>query len=220
MSRVVISSGHGKYIRGASDILDEVDEARRVVDHVADILDNAEVDVTTFHDDISDDQSENLNRIVDFHNSQNRDLDISVHFNAYEHTTKPMGTEVLWVTQEELAARMSEAIAGAGDLINRGPKKRTDLFFLNNTEEPAILIETCFVDSAADASLYNDNFDAICTAIAETIAGRSLGEPPTEEVPPVEPPAEGTPVVDIQIHTTGEVLVTINGRPVTVPPTS
>jgi hypothetical protein len=30
-SKICISSGHGKYIRGASGYLDEVDEARRVV---------------------------------------------------------------------------------------------------------------------------------------------------------------------------------------------
>ena len=29
-NRIVISSGHGKYVRGASGIIDEVDEARRV----------------------------------------------------------------------------------------------------------------------------------------------------------------------------------------------
>ena len=29
---IVLSSGHGKYVRGASGIIDEVDEARRVVD--------------------------------------------------------------------------------------------------------------------------------------------------------------------------------------------
>ena len=32
MTTIIISSGHGKYIRGASGYLDEVDEARRVVD--------------------------------------------------------------------------------------------------------------------------------------------------------------------------------------------
>ena len=37
-NRIVISSGHGKYVRGASGIIDEVDEARRVVEHLADEL--------------------------------------------------------------------------------------------------------------------------------------------------------------------------------------
>ena len=29
--KIVISSGHGKYVRGASGLIDEVDEARKVV---------------------------------------------------------------------------------------------------------------------------------------------------------------------------------------------
>ena len=60
-----------------------------------------------------------------------------------------MGCEVLYVssTGMEIADEVVDQICEASGLINRGPKKRTDLAFLNNTEEPAILIETCFVDS-------------------------------------------------------------------------
>ena len=60
---------------------------------------------------------------------------------------------------------MAEAIASVG-FINRGPKLRTDLAFLNGTAMPAILIETCFVDSQADAHLYQVAFDEVCEAIA------------------------------------------------------
>lgn len=192
--KIVISSGHGKYIRGASGYLDEVDEARRVVEEVADYWKEAGVEVVTYHDDVSTSQNENLNRIVDFHNSKSRDLDVSVHFNAYETTSKPMGTECLYVTQQSLASKVASAIAAAGDFPNRGPKKRTDLFFLNNTSEPAILIETCFVDSSADADNYGDNYNQICRAIAEAIYGQAIGEPPPEgERPPIEPPEPEQP---------------------------
>ena len=187
--KIVISSGHGKYIRGASDILDEVNEARKVVERVAEYLRSADVGVVTYHDDVSDDQSENLNRIVDFHNSQARDLDVSVHFNAYEHTSKPMGVEVLWVTQRELAADVSAEIAIASGLIDRGQKERTDLFFLNNTEEPAILIETCFCDSQADADIYRSRFEDICKAIAESTGLVTIGDEP----PPIRPPGPEEP---------------------------
>jgi N-acetylmuramoyl-L-alanine amidase len=169
--RIAISSGHGALVRGASGILDEVDEARRVVEAVADKLAARGVDVMTFHDDVSTTQSENLDRIVDWHNQQNRELDVSVHFNAYNDTTKPMGTEVLYVTQSALAGKLSTAIADAGDLLDRGAKERTDLAFLNGTEMPAVLIETCFVDSEADAELYEANFDVICEAIAQVLGG-------------------------------------------------
>lgn len=177
-NRVVISSGHSKFVRGASDELDEVTEARRVVEHLADELSGRGVEAVIFHDDVSTSQNENLNRIVDFHNSQARDLDVSVHFNAYVETDEPRGCEVLYVTQPELAAAVSVAIADAGDLINRGAKKRTDLYFLNQTAMPSILIETCFVDSTADAENYRTNFDLICEAIAGVLSGDAVETQP------------------------------------------
>jgi N-acetylmuramoyl-L-alanine amidase len=168
---IAISSGHGMLVGGASGVLDEVAEARRVVEAVSDKLAWRGVDVVTFHDDVSTTQSENLDRIVDWHNQQNRELDVSVHFNAYVETANPMGTEVLYVTQDALAGELSAAIADAGHLIDRGGKKRTDLAFLNGTEMPAVLIETCFVDSTADAALYEENFDVICEAVAQVLGG-------------------------------------------------
>ena len=179
---IVLSSGHGKYVRGASGILDEVDEARRVVDCVAGALRARGVNVKTFHDNTSHDQNTNLNTITNYHNAQTRDLDASVHFNAYEQVSKPMGVEVLYVTQSALASQMSAAIAQCG-FINRGGKKRTDLFFLNNTEMPAILIEVCFVDSEADADIYNEHFLDVCDAIADILGGEGdiAGETPPPE---------------------------------------
>jgi N-acetylmuramoyl-L-alanine amidase len=183
--RVVISSGHGKYVPGAIGILDEHAEAVRVVDTLAAMLAERGVDVTTFEDTVSKTQNENLNRIVDFHNSQSRDLDVSVHFNAYVETTKPMGTECLYVTQSGLAREIANAIATCG-FINRGPKYRDDLFFLGNTTAPAILIEVCFVDSSADADLYNETFADVCDAIADVLGGVDDGDWP----PPLLPDPE------------------------------
>lgn len=174
---IVISSGHGKLIRGASGILDEVDEARIVVESTAERLRDRGAQVKVFHDDVSTTQSENLERIVNYHNAQNRQLDISVHFNAYVETTKPMGCEVLYQSQSALAGEVSGVIAKAGEFINRGPKKRTDLYFLNKTNMPAILIEVCFVDSQADADLYHEHLEDICQAIAVALKDVEGEEP-------------------------------------------
>src|SRR6516164_7816174 len=168
--KIVISSGHGKYVRGASGLIDEVDEARKVVEEVSERLAKNGHEVVVFHDDTSTSQNENLNTIVNFHNSQERDIDVSVHFNAYVPTDGGRGTEVLYVTQESAAAKVAQAIAAAGGLINRGAHYRSDLYFLNGTDEPSILIEICFVDAAADVEAYQTNFDEICKAIAD-VAG-------------------------------------------------
>jgi peptidoglycan hydrolase-like protein with peptidoglycan-binding domain len=196
MKSVCISSGHGKYIRGAADILDEVDEARMVVETTATYLRSAGMTVKTFHDDTSHDQSTNLDAIVDWHNQQSRDLDVSVHFNAYEHTSKPMGVECLYKTQEALAKSVASKIAVAGDFIDRGPKYRSDLKFLNSTDKPAILVETCFVDSVEDSNLYRGNFNDICLALAEAIAGEAIEPGPRPEPEPPEPEGPLKPVPD------------------------
>ena len=209
---IVISSGHGKYVRGASGYIDEVDEARKVVESIAAALREGGVGVKTFHDDTSHSQNENLNTIVNFHNKQKRDLDVSVHFNAYQTTSKEMGTEVLYVTQSSLAAATSAAIAEAGEFINRGAKKRTDLFFLNSTHEPAILLEVCFVDSKADVDLYHEHYDAICWAIASTISGQDMEPPNTEEPEQPEPPEPEPPaemVVSVAITAPPGVIVSV-----------
>lgn len=216
--KLVISSGHGKYIRGASGYLDEVDEARKVVEEVATILREAEIDVDTFHDNTSHDQSTNLATIVNYHNSRTRDLDVSVHFNAYQTTNNPMGTECLYVTQATLASVVAQAMADAGHFINRGPKKRTDLYFLNNTEMPAVLLEVCFVDSRADADLYHEYFHAICTAIAESLTGINMDQPdePDEPDRPERPPPSGEmATVSIDIEAKGNVKIFVNGQQLT-----
>jgi hypothetical protein len=186
--KIVISSGHGQYIRGAAGpYLDEVDEARRVVPRVAEYLRERGFQVIEFHDNTSTSQSQNLSTITNFHNNQGaHDLDVSVHFNAYVPTDGPRGCEVLYLTQAELAKKVSARLAKAAGFIDRGPKQRSDLAFLNNTNAPAILVETCFVDSAEDARLYNLSFDIICAALAGKAI--SLPDEPLQPGPSVPPP--------------------------------
>lgn len=186
MTSIVISSGHSRFVSGAVGILNEVTEARRVVPRVAQHLRSAGATVSEFHDDVSRTQSANLGAIVAYHNRQTRDLDVSVHFNAFQRTEGPRGTEVLHRSNQAVAARVSRAMAQAAGFINRGAKTRTDLSFLNRANRPAILLEVCFVDSGADAALYNRHFEDICRAIAESILDRAVTPSPSPE-PPLRP---------------------------------
>src|SRR6516162_6544109 len=176
--KILISSGHGKYVRGAAGPkpwgLDEVDEARRVVAEIADALTITGFDVSQVHDDVSKNQSDNLHWIVSHHNkfaAQDR-LDVSIHFNAYVADPNiGRGTECLYLTQDELAERVAAAIVSVSGLINRGPKYRSDLYFLNGTtgSRGAILVETCFVDAGEDCKAYRHHFEEICEAIGAAI---------------------------------------------------
>ena len=175
---VVISSGHGSIVRGASGVIDEVDEARKVTEEIAKQLRERGGHVKTFHDDTSTSQSQNLETIVAFHNKQDRQLDICVHFNAYVETSNPMGCEVLFVSQEDLAAKISHEMSVAARFINRGAKLRNDLYFLNKTNKPSILLEVCFCDSEKDAELYGRYFTEICSAIADVLIPAEEAEEP------------------------------------------
>lgn len=195
MVSICLSSGHGKYIRGASGYLDEVNCARDVVDETARLLREAGVDVKTYHDDWSHSQNENLNRIVNWHNGQSRTLDVSVHFNAYQTTSAAMGTECLYLTQKDLAKKIADGIAKATSLPNRGPKYRDNLFFLNSTDEKAVLVEVVFVDSSTDAATYEEEFNAICASLASALAGKNIeAEPPVDpDAPHIEQPIAPIP---------------------------
>ncbi|MEX3625816.1 N-acetylmuramoyl-L-alanine amidase [Viridibacillus arvi] len=195
----VISSGHSLKVRGAADILDEVNEARKVVNRVHTILTTEyNGEGSKFHDDTSKTQNQNLNTIVDYHNSKERDLDASIHLNAATKTNDPRGVECLYYDAKALSVKVSAAISEASGLKDRGAKERKELYFLNATRETAILIEVCFVDSKADTKIYNDKFEEICQAIASVIAAE-LGYK-KKEVTTVSKPASKPPTTNTEVY--------------------
>ena len=185
-NQVNISSGHSINCQGAVDIINEVTESKKVVDRVYDIIKASGKACYKYHD-TSSSSSQNLVNIVNWHNGFKDGVDVSIHFNAYTHTDKAMGTEVCYYSQPTLAKEVSKNIANAGGFIDRGAKQRTGLYFLKHTNKPAILIEVCFVDSVADVNLYKANFERICQAIAKSLIGQiSTSVPAT--------PVNNTPV--------------------------
>ena len=180
--RLVISSGHGKYVAGASGYINEVEQARRVVDHLAPVLKQMGHEVVIFHDDTSRDKSTNLRTIVKVHNSQTRDLDVSIHFNdtGTGKTDSPIGTECWYYSQAALAKEVSKQIAVASGLKDRGGKKSTSLYFLAHCNKPAVLAEVAFVNSRTDSDLYNHHFARIVQGLASALVGQeSLPLPPS-----------------------------------------
>ena len=215
MTKFAISSGHAKHCQGASGYpvppqLNEVDAARRVTDRAAQVINALPGhSATTFHDNTSHDSSTNLATITNWHNSQTRDYDVSVHLNAYDGNAH--GCECLYVTQESLAGKIASSMSAAGHFTNRGAKYRSDLYVLNNTDEPCVLVEVCFCDNTSDSNLFNEHFEAICTALAEALTGEKISDQPPEQPPAPEEPGEGEARVDIVGTAEGNVAVIING---------
>jgi len=179
--KIALSSGHGLIIRGARGIMDEVDEARRITDRVAEILIKKGATAAVFHDNESGNVNSNLNAIVNWHRQQDAEADVSVHFNAFGNPDAH-GTEVLCHTDgvnTALANRIAAAMATSGEFRLRpaqggatmqGVALRNNLFVINQLRSrPCVLLEVCFVTSPADVSRYQKNFDAICEAIADAL---------------------------------------------------
>ena len=179
-SQINISSGHSINCQGASDIINEVTEARKVVDRIYQICKDMDIEVYKYHD-TSSSSSQNLANIANWHNQFKDGIDVSIHFNAYQHTSSSMGTEVCYYSQSQLASKVSSAISKASGLKDRGGKERKGLYVLKNTNKPMLLIEVCFCDSSYDVQKYHENFDAICSAIIEALTGRVYMSRPVSE---------------------------------------
>jgi N-acetylmuramoyl-L-alanine amidase len=170
-NQINISSGHSINCQGASDILNEVTEARKVVDRIYEMCKAMGIEVYKYHD-TSSSSNQNLANIANWHNQFKDGIDVSIHFNCYQHTSNSMGTEVCYYSQSELADKVSSAISKASGLKNRGGKERKGLYVLRHTNKPMILIEICFLDSSFDVQKYRENFDGICSAIIEALTGK------------------------------------------------
>lgn len=171
---ITISSGHYGVGTGAKGYIDEFTEARKVSEKVCALLNEANIACRLIIDETSKSQRENLAYLVRAHNNTKRVLDVSIHFNASAGglTERPIGVEVLYVNPKLLQAaqNVSRAIAKSAGFIDRGAKHRTDLAMLNGTDKPCLLVEICFVNSRVDVDLYRAHFDAICQALAKSLA--------------------------------------------------
>ena len=169
-----VHSGHSLKCRGASGLLDEVNEDRAVKNKVIELLRNEGHTVYDCTDDNGKDQNSNLKAIVSKCNDHKVDLDVSIHLNAGGGT----GTEVYIYSDtskaKDEAERIAKNISNALGIRNRGVKTSTKLYVLRKTNSPALLVECCFVDNATDKAHWNA--DKCAKAIVEGILNKSVNE--------------------------------------------
>lgn len=178
MSVYNVHGGHSLVCRGASEILDEVNEDRRVKNKVIELLRNEGHTVYDCTDDNGRTQAQNLLSIVRKCNSHSVILDVSIHLNSgrndYTGDNSTGGVEV-WNYDSrtaDISNRICQNISAELGLRNRGTKYSKNLYVLNNTKSLAILVECCFVDDKDDANCWDA--DKCAKAIAEGILGRSI----------------------------------------------
>lgn len=118
---------------------------------------------------------------TNFANKKAYDVVVQIHFNAGGGT----GTETLYrsATGKKYANQVNEKLSTM--YKNRGIKHDINdvgrkLHWLSSTKYPAILIETCFVDSKTDTDKYINNKDTTAKLIAEGIIGKSIQDDPAK----------------------------------------
>lgn len=177
---ITISGGHYGKGTGAHDLIDEGEENIRVAKEITAILCASGITANYIEDNVSKSAKQNIPWLITQHNKTNREIDVSIHFNSSVGThNRGIGTETLVYSDKNkaVAQKITDSIANASGLKNRGVKIRNDLGLLKGTNRPCYLIEVCFVNDSVDVALYRREFDNICLAIANELAkaiGKSL----------------------------------------------
>ena len=200
IKKIAVRGGHTELCPGASAIIDELTEDRKVKDAVIKYLRKLGyevLDVTppvNYTSSVSADLAYGVNKA----NELGADLFISIHFNkAYDSYNGALGSEVCIYSENDIAQRV---VNGLGELgfKNRGQKIRTNLYELKHTKMKAMIVETCFVEAIEDVTLYRRlGHDKVGQAIAEAIVNDKVSESDTpvkkEEVSkPVQAPVSNT----------------------------
>lgn len=174
--KIAIRGGHCPKVPGASGILNEVTEDRKVKDAVIKYLKqlgHQVYDVTP--PDSMATSSGDLAHGVNEANRLKVDIFASIHFNAFNGTAS--GTEVCVYSPHDYAQRVVNNLTKLG-FKYRGQKTRTNLYELKNTAMKAMIVEVCFVDSTTDAEIYKRvGHDAVGKAIAEGIVNQKVPAP-------------------------------------------
>ncbi len=176
---LAIDIGHNVPYDGGAVGIRREDELNRLVGHeLIALLKNRGIKVVNCTPATARSLYDSLSQRVKVANNSGADLFISIHHNA---CPGGYGSEVLCIksnNQNELSMKVGEAILkelSALGLRNRGLKDRRDLYVINNTTMPAMIVECAFVDSESDMKNYNPK--KVATAIYKGICTTSnIGE--------------------------------------------
>lgn len=189
-----VHGGHNSIVPGASGLLDETKEDRKVKNGVISRLKAAGHTVYDCTDEKGRTQGANLANIVAKCNKHTVDYDISIHLNSGRRDKKgdgkTGGVEVFIydLTLKKEAKAVADAIAEEFGYALRsdsttpagyaGVKVKKSLYVLRHTKNKAMLIECCFVDDADDAKVWDA--DRCAGAIVKGLTGKTVSDGSTK----------------------------------------
>lgn len=175
IKKIAIRGGHNFQAKGASALIDETIEDRKVYKATMNYLREcgySVLDVTPSDCDVNTDLRYGVNKAEEW----GADLFISIHFDkCYDNYEGALGTAT-WICgtggqAEIIARRIVNQVADGTGLKNRGVRTNPRLYELRKTSMPSIIIETCFCEATEDVKIYkNKGADLIGKLIAEGIS--------------------------------------------------
>lgn len=170
MATVVLDAGHGGYDQGATyNGRIEKNDNLALTLAVGEILQRNGVNVIyTRTDDVYETPLQKANEA----NAANADYFVSIHRNSTPVPNSYSGVESLVYSKSgrayELATNINEQLNSIG-MNNLGINERKNLVVLRRTNMPAVLLEIGYVNTDADNTFFDTNFDRIANAIAQGI---------------------------------------------------
>lgn len=184
--KIAVRGGHNFQAPGASALIDETTEDRKVKDSVIKYLNqlgHTVLDVTPVNMDTNSDLVYGVSRA----NNWGAELFISIHFNkAYNSYNGAIGAECLVYSKtdnitldEQVAGRIQNALDGLGftgpENKSRGVKEDNSLYELRATKMASVIVEVCFVEATEDVALYKKlGPDKIGQVISEAISNKKI----------------------------------------------
>lgn len=190
--KIAVRGGHNFQAKGASALIDETTEDRKVYKSVIENLKLAGhnvLDVTPGNCDVDTDLYLGVKKAEDW----GADLFISIHFDkAYDTYAGALGTAT-WIygtggQAEVFAKRIVDSVANGTGLKNRGVRVNSKLYELRKTTMPAVIVEVCFCEATEDVRIYEEKgANLVGKLIAEGICNNSIENTVEDTKPNVEP---------------------------------
>jgi N-acetylmuramoyl-L-alanine amidase len=205
--KICVDAGHGGTDPGAVGPtgLEEAGVALDLCNLVANQLDDLDIDIMlTREADVFVELEERCNIANDWE----ADYFVSIHLNS--NGSSAVGIETLYKSDDgkDLATIIQKALINATGDTDRGIKYRDDLYVLNSTDMPAVLVEVGFISNPT----YEGKFktDEYLDLIANAIVLGICDYLPVATPKPTAPSVPTTGLVTITIDTPSNILVKVN----------
>lgn len=168
--KIAIDVGHAYNSGARSNGLEEHELASALARLLADYLNSDGSHSATIVDFPELSNSADLAATVRHINSHDYDLSVSLHFD-YSDNPAARGAHVIYTSDRgrefasRVAAKLCPLLPGRANQIVR----RSNLYVLNKTTCPAILIECGFLSSPHDAAFLRDELYRVARAIASAL---------------------------------------------------